>query len=889
MLEQKPSARAARLSGLPLAILVMVGILFVLFSGAFKPGHVLFSNDGPLGALMAECNRMPASLTGTWNDLNTLGTRGGGSPISVTYLLMYLAGPVLFSRIYQPFAILFMGLAAWVFFRSLKLSPVACLSGAIAASLNSGLFSAACWGVAAHNITIGFSMLAMAAMSEHALLRRLPLICLAGLCVGGTVVEGADIGALFSMFVALFVVYQSYASSGVVTGKGIATGVGRVAVVAVFAGIMAVQTVTALVEIQIKGVAGIGQDAQSKEQRWDWATQWSLPKSEALGFVVPGVFGYRMDTPDGGVYWGAVGRDPSWDRYFAGGKQGAPPQGILRFTGGGVYAGALVALVAVWAALQGLRRKDLVFSIETRRWIWFWTAVLLASLLLSFGRFAPFYQFLYALPYFSTIRNPAKFTHFVNLALVVLFAYGVNGLWRQYMNSEAAAARFNLKGWWAKAKGFDRRWVIGCGAALGAGLLGWLIFSSSRKEFIEHLQEVQFDASMAQSIASFSSRQLALGLLTMALAMALLLLTIAGAFSGAKWRWGALALGAFLVLDLARANLPWIIVWDYEQKYASNEILDRLREKPYERRVAIAPSWMAQFARSGSDPGLLDQIYRIEWAQHHFLYYNILSLDIVQMSRMPADLLAFETALGPRQAADLPRLVPRRWELTSTGYLLGMTDYLPFLNSQLDPGKSRFRIAERFSITAKPGIEQPRKLEELTAVRDTNGPYALFEFTGALPRVKLFASWLVKTNDQATLDAMTSVEFNPWESVIVPEAMPAPGGDTNTPPGTAEITSYHPKKIVIDAKAASNSVLLMTDRHDPNWKITVDGKPAPLIRANYLMRGVFLTPGQHKVEFSLEPSTRGLYISLVSWIAGALLAVVFLMRIGAKGRLVSTG
>src|SRR5207245_5043136 len=36
--------------------------------------------------------------------------------------------------------------------------------------------------------------------------------------------------------------------------------------------------------------------------------------------LIPGLFGYRMDTPGGGNYWGAIGRDPAWDRYFAGGK-----------------------------------------------------------------------------------------------------------------------------------------------------------------------------------------------------------------------------------------------------------------------------------------------------------------------------------------------------------------------------------------------------------------------------------------------------------------------------------------------------------------------------------------------------------------------------------------
>src|SRR5690242_21142175 len=48
----------------------------------------------------------------------------------------------------------------------------------------------------------------------------------------------------------------------------------------------------------IKGVVGSQQDPETKAAQWHWATQWSLPKLESLSLVVPGLFGYRLDTPD---------------------------------------------------------------------------------------------------------------------------------------------------------------------------------------------------------------------------------------------------------------------------------------------------------------------------------------------------------------------------------------------------------------------------------------------------------------------------------------------------------------------------------------------------------------------------------------------------------------
>jgi uncharacterized membrane protein YfhO len=97
------------------------------------------------------------------------------------------------------------------------------------------------------------------------------------------------------------------------------------------------------------------------------------------------------------------------------------------------------------------------------------------------------------------------------------------------------------------------------------------------------------------------------------------------------------------------------------------------------------------------------------------------------------------------------------------------------------------------------------------------------------------------------------------------------GSGTNQNAGTVEFTSYAPKDIVFKADAATPSVLLLNDRYDPNWKVWVDGKPEPLLRCNYLMRGVYLTPGSHKVEFRFEPPVNTIYVSVAAIAVGLLL------------------
>ena len=887
----KPASAASRFSGPLLLLLVLV----VLFWRSFLPGIVHFSNDGPLGLQNAAWLHLPEGISGQWCDLNSIGANAGQSAPSVLTLIRWGLGSVGFAKFLAPVALWILGVGAWFFFRQSKFSPLAAVLGGLAAALNSTFFSTACWGVAAQQIALGMGFFALGLIvsntAETPALTRWLRLALAGLCVGINVIEAADIGAIFSLFIAAFVFFRALNEEGVPALQKIGRGLLRTAVVAGFAGFIAMQTVMALIGSSITGIAGTGQDTETKAAHWDWATQWSLPKAETLAVFVPGLFGYKMDTPNnmmpafqdaykGGQYWGGVGRDPAIDRYFDSGRQGAPPaSGFMRFIGGGTYVGILVALLAAWAIAQSFRRENSVFTANQKRMVWFWAAMLALSLPLAWGRFAPFsreadslgfYALLYHLPYFSTIRNPVKFILVFSWIVVILFGYGVNALSRRYLDVPAGGSSSvsgQLMAWWDKVRGFDRNWTMGCAVAVVGSVLAWLVYAAQRPALVRYLQLVGFDQGAAQQIAAFSSGQVVWFIFYFAAAVLLCTLVLAGVFAGKRARLGGVLLGALLLLDLGRANLPWIIHWDYAQKYevgSLNPIVGFLKERPYESRVAALPF------RSPEQFQLFDQLYRIEWAQHLFPYYNIQSLDIIQMSRMPADLAAFEAALQARSPEDSAFLLPRRWQLTNTRYLLGPAGFLDIMNSQLDAGQQRFRVLQRFDVVPKPGIERPTKLEELTAVTSPNGAYALFEFTGALPRVKLYSRWQVSTNDEATLRILGDKNFDPLQTVLVSTPLPA-APSTNQISGLAGFKSYRPTDIVFETKSELPSVLLLNDRYDGNWRVLVDGRPAELLRCNFIMRGVYLPAGSHTVEFQFRLPDGPLKITLAAIACGVVL------------------
>ncbi len=397
--------------------------------------------------------------------------------------------------------------SAWCFFRECGLAAPACILGALAATLNSDFFSTACWGIAAQPLAVGMSYFALAALMKTVSWRGWARVMLAGFAVGMGLAEGADVGAIFSLYVAVFVIYQAWIAEGL-RAKNLALGVGRLTLVVVCAAFLAAQAISALVNTQIEGVHGMEQDTRTRGERWDWATQWSLPKSEVLSLVVPGLFGYRTDTGSGGAYWGAIGRDPEWDKFFAGGQQGTPPRGLIRQTGGGLYTGVTVVLLAIWAAAQSLRKGKSVFSFTQRRWLWFWLGIGLISLLLGFGRFAPFYRLVYALPYFSTIRNPVKFVTVCNFAVIVLFAYGVDGLWRTYLERQQTRPAFASPS--VNHARFDQLWLYGCLVTLAVSLIGWVIYYNSRTQLVEMLLTTNYTEVKARQIADFSIAQVRL-------------------------------------------------------------------------------------------------------------------------------------------------------------------------------------------------------------------------------------------------------------------------------------------------------------------------------------------------------------------------------------------
>ncbi|HEY3853254.1 MAG TPA: YfhO family protein [Verrucomicrobiae bacterium] len=211
------------------------------------------------------------------------------------------------------------------------------------------------------------------------------------------------------------------------------------------------------------------------------------------------------------------------------------------------------------------------------------------------------------------------------------------------------------------------------------------------------------------------------------------------------------------------------------------------------------------------------------------------------------------------------------WRLTNTRYIYADARFAEVLNQAVEPPGS-FRTVMRSEMVAKPGLEHVQDFGDITVQTNAQGPMALLEFTDALPRVGLYSNWRIE-DDPTALKTLSSRAFDPHKTVVLSQTTPI----TQTPenpdanPGTAKITKYEPKDLMVETNAKASTILLLNDKFDPNWSVSVDHKPAELLRCNYIMRGVFVPPGAHTVEFHFQPPLKFLYISIAAFVLGIIL------------------
>jgi hypothetical protein len=143
-------------------------------------------------------------------------------------------------------------------------------------------------------------------------------------------------------------------------------------------------------------------------------------------------------------------------------------------------------------------------------------------------------------------------------------------------------------------------------------------------------------------------------------------------------------------------------------------------------------------------------------------------------------------------------------------------------------------------------------------------------------------AWLVSTarlvrEGEQTLPMLQDPGFDPTATALVESPPPIPLATTvqapPSPPGTVAITQYGGERIELTATPRVNSLLVLGEKYFQGWRVRVDGQSATIHPVNHILRGVYLTPGRHRVEFVFDPLPFriGTYLTLGSFALFALM------------------
>lgn len=147
----------------------------------------------------------------------------------------------------------------------------------------------------------------------------------------------------------------------------------------------------------------------------------------------------------------------------------------------------------------------------------------------------------------------------------------------------------------------------------------------------------------------------------------------------------------------------------------------------------------------------------------------------------------------------------------------------------------------------------------------------------------LGACWFVKSLDYKktpaeVMKALTN--FNPKDTAIIEESLKQNLAANPVKDSAAYIKLVYNDNDIIEYKSSSKSpefAVFSEVYYDAGWVATIDGKESPIIRTNYVLRGLQVPAGDHKIVFEFKPVS--FYNSSKAAIGAS--AIIWLLLLGS--------
>lgn len=610
-----------------LLVLAAIAMSVVVYREALWPGNILFTSDDNIGHVAQRKAWLPAGFWRLWDDSIFAG-QPGMLNLNATNFLLWLLPVGLFHRIIHGFDLAIASIGFGLFLRARGISLGAALLGALTAFWLGSTFFLTYAGHIGKFGVVMFAGLAVWLIERTAQTRSAAWGTLAGAACGAMFLEQADVALFFSMVLGPYALF-ALAREG---ARGWQDWLRPLLPMGVAAGALAYRALwLALAFFALEPADG----GLSKEEIWDYCTQWSWPPEETIEWLAPGYYGWRSGEVEG-PYWGRLGRSKEWE---------TTRQGFMNFKLETFYLGGIPLAFAVLGLLAGLqsggsRKADAIF----------WSAAAVVTFVLGCGKFTPVYRLFFELPGISSIRAPVKFMQVTQFALGVLSAFGLQTLIEQCRSDKKGIIAL-----FSKMAG-----VIG-GLLIIAGLIMATNMSSAELRFAQ-----KGWGRMAAVIAE--NRVWAIVHGGFMLAAAATLAWAMRSYPSLRWAW--IGVGA-VALDQLIVSRHYVKTVPSEGYIEANPVVQLLQQRLGQQRVFLA----------GQD-ALLSH-----WLNIVFPYHRVAMFNAAQL-RMDDAYRQFFERVGNR--------LDRSWQYFAVGYVVGPAQIWPDL--ERSPAfKGRFALEYAFN------------------------------------------------------------------------------------------------------------------------------------------------------------------------------------------------
>lgn len=548
-------------------------------------------------------------------------------------------------------------------------------------------------------------------------------------------------------------------------------------------------------KLSIRGTPSITQSPEevktSGAADYEYSTNWSFSPAEVMTFFVPYWVGFGDVDVKGqrtNTYWGQ-----------------------MPFTTSPMYFGIITILLAFIGIYYNWKKSVTVQVM---------VIISFLSLILSFGRTLPvLYDILfYNLPYFSSFRAPVMIHILINVAFVLLAAYGIRSV------IEITKDKVRSAGFIASAKFIFPVLAL----PILISLIGFQGYYTSQVQSSPLIQKLQQQGANPQQVQQYitqisqlaydnvKSEMLVVGLLLLAI-YATCYFFVKG---NIKYQVFGFILVILMVIDLWHIDfktLHWDSKADNEAAFKTPDYVD----------------WILKNDKNTNDFRVLNLNKGQPVRENTLAYWRLQNIYGYQGAKL-------------RIYQDMDDVVgmtnPNAWRLMSTKYIISDQPYNDSIFAPVFKGSKYVMLNKQF-----------------------------------YPKTFFVNSYQVTGG----IDILHNIKDGKADPKQVAYLEKDPGVRIDAPDSTAkaQITSYDIHSITIDAEASGNNLLYVSEVYYPDWKLYIDSQPAEIYKANYLFRGVIVPKGKHKIEFKFEPETyfTGKKISMGT---NFILIAVFIVAIG---------